>query len=101
MGRLYELEDRKAALQAQMAEAPADTPDVHPNIADLYRRKISRLAEALNGPADRDEASDARRGEVHAALTGSSGPSWTGWEPDTATRPKPELRACRYHWVRE
>ena len=94
MERLYELEDRKAALQARMAEAPADTPDVHPNIADLYRRKVSRLAEALNDPADRDEASDAlraliervvlmpgdRRGEVHAALHGEFGAilDWLG-----------------------
>ena len=85
--RLVALEAEEDALVAKLAEAPADTPDVHPNIAELYRRKVARLAEALNDPADRDEAADAlralidqvvltpgdRRGEVHAVLHGEFG----------------------------
>ena len=85
--RLYGLEDRAAELRAQQAAAPSDVPDIHPNIAELYRRKVTRLAETLNDPADRDEAADAlrsliekvelrpgsQRGEVHAVLHGEIG----------------------------
>jgi hypothetical protein len=64
-----------------------DTPDIHPNVADIYRRKVARLAEALNHPAERDEAADAirsliervtlipgaKRGQVDATLHGEFG----------------------------
>lgn len=55
-------------------------PDLHPNIAELYRRKVARLSEAHDHPDDKYEAMDAirqlvarviptpgpKRGEVHA-----------------------------------
>ena len=41
-----------------------DLPDLHPNIAEIYRRKVERLAEALNHPDDRDEAAEAVRGLI-------------------------------------
>ena len=47
-----------------MEAAPIDAPDIHPNIAEIYRRKVERLAEALNHPAERDEAADAIRGLI-------------------------------------
>ena len=94
MDRLLELEAREKALKAAMAEGPAQVPDVHPNIAELYARKVERLAEALNRPEDRDEAADAirsliervtltpgaKRGEVHATLHGEFGAilEWVG-----------------------
>ncbi|QCN97498.1 hypothetical protein D3093_19980 (plasmid) [Azospirillum argentinense] len=47
-----------------------DLPDVHPNIAELYARKVARLAEALNRPEERDEAAGTIRGLIeHITLT--------------------------------
>ena len=87
MDRLMDLEAQEDAIRARMDAAPLDTPDIHPNIAEIYRRKIARLAEALSHPDERDEAADAirgliekvtltpggRRGEVHAMLHGEFG----------------------------
>ena len=47
-----------------MAEALPAAPDIHPNIAEIYRKKVERLAEALGQPAERDEAADAVRGLI-------------------------------------
>ena len=47
-----------------MARSPVDLPDIHPNVADIYRRKVARLADALNHPEDRHEAADALRGLI-------------------------------------
>lgn len=69
-----------------MADAPQDVPDIHPGIAEIYRRKIAALLEALNDPETRLDASsdirscvgkivlhpDEKRGEVHANLHGCS-----------------------------
>lgn len=53
LDRLTVLEARQAELQERLAKAPVDIPDVHPNIAELYRRKVERLSEALDHPEDR------------------------------------------------
>ena len=84
--RLRELEARQDELNERLA-VPADVPDIHPNIAAVYRRKVARLAEALADPRDRDEAAAAirglierieltpgpKRGEMHATLHGDLG----------------------------
>ncbi|ADH88105.1 Resolvase domain protein [Ancylobacter novellus DSM 506] len=84
LDRLTVLEAKQAELQESLARAPVDVPDLHPNIAELYRRKVERLSEALDHPEDRYEAIDAirqlvtrvvltpgaKRGEVHAVLHG-------------------------------
>jgi len=84
LDRLTVLEAKQAALRESLAKAPADVPDLHPNIAELYRRKVARLSKALDHPDDRHEAMDtirqrvtrvvitpsATRGEVHAVLHG-------------------------------
>lgn len=62
MDRLLDFEAEEKVLKAAMAEAPADTPDIHPNIAGIFAKKVGRLAEALNRLEDRDEAADAIRG---------------------------------------
>jgi hypothetical protein len=36
-------------------------PDIHPNIADAYRRKVERLAETLRDPDTKLEAVTALR----------------------------------------
>ncbi|ALC11509.1 recombinase family protein [Sphingopyxis sp. 113P3] len=82
--RMAELERDKAEIIARMAQAPADVPDVHPNIASVYRRNVERFTEALNDPDGGREAAEAlrsligeivltpgpKRGEVHAELRG-------------------------------
>jgi site-specific DNA recombinase len=64
MERLKILEADAAALEQGLAEALLYVPDVHPNVAELYRRKIERLTEALNDPHDRTEAATALRGLI-------------------------------------
>jgi DNA invertase Pin-like site-specific DNA recombinase len=64
MERLKVLEAEVETLEAQMAEAPADVPDVHPNVGDLYRRKVERLVEALDRPEDHDHAAQALRAVI-------------------------------------
>ncbi len=82
--RLAELERQKAEIEARLASAPADLPDLHPNIAELYRARVVRLAETLNGPDASHEAREdirsligevvltpgEKRGELHAVLRG-------------------------------
>lgn len=92
--RVRDLEAQEDAIRARMEATPIETPDIHPNLAEIYRKKVERLAEALNHPAERDEAAEAirgliervtltpgpRRGEVNAALHGEFGTilEWTG-----------------------
>ncbi|WP_205911891.1 hypothetical protein [Rhodobacter sp. SGA-6-6] len=82
--RMDELERQKADIAARMAEAPADVPDVHPNVAANYSRNVVRFAEALSDPDGGRQAAEAlrsligeiivtpgeKRGEVHAELRG-------------------------------
>eukprot|EP00456_Euglypha_rotunda_P040184 TRINITY_DN31002_c0_g1_i1.p1 TRINITY_DN31002_c0_g1~~TRINITY_DN31002_c0_g1_i1.p1 ORF type:complete len:116 (+),score=24.03 TRINITY_DN31002_c0_g1_i1:105-452(+) len=83
--RMAELEREKAETTARLAEAPRAIPDIHPGIAEIYKRKVAALTETLKDPATRlDASSDIRslvgkivlhpgekRGEVHATLHGS------------------------------
>ena len=94
MDRMRELEARQDEIEERLSTVPADMPDIHPKIADIYRRKVERLAEALADPRDRDEAAEAirglierivltpgeKRGEMHAALHGDLGTilEWAG-----------------------
>jgi DNA invertase Pin-like site-specific DNA recombinase len=83
--RVAELERDKAEITARLAEAPQGIPDIHPGIAEIYKRKVARLTETLKDPQARlDTSADIRslvgkivlhsgdkRGEVHATLHGS------------------------------
>ena len=83
--RIAELERERAEAQVRLAKAPPIIPDVHPGIAEIYKRKVARLTETLNDPNTRlDASSDIRslvgrivlhpgdkRGEVHATLHSS------------------------------
>lgn len=85
--RLLDLEAQEDTIRARLAAAPADVPDIHPNIAEIYRGKVERLADALVCPEEREEAADAlrgliervvltpgtRRGQVNAMLHGEFG----------------------------
>ncbi len=59
--RLTELETKQDELTARLSEAPADIPDIRPNVAETYRRRIERLTVALAHPDDAVEAADAIR----------------------------------------
>jgi uncharacterized protein with von Willebrand factor type A (vWA) domain len=78
-----DLERQKAEIVARLTEALVDMPDVHPNLANLYRR-VERLTDALSDPDSGRQAAEAlrsligeivftpgaKRGEVHATLRG-------------------------------
>ncbi len=58
---LYALEARKRGLAAEMKQAPALSPRLHPKLADLYRQRVDRLQEELNRTELRSEAAQALR----------------------------------------
>ena len=61
--KLTDLEERKAALAAQLAELGDEEPvQLHPRLAERYRAKVADLSEALNDPETRVEAAEAMRG---------------------------------------
>jgi site-specific DNA recombinase len=99
MAHLRDLEARQDELTARLCRAPVDIPDLHPNVAGIYRRKVERLAEALRRPQERDEAAEAirglierisltpgaKRGEIAATLHGELGTilEWTAQKQNT------------------
>jgi site-specific DNA recombinase len=73
--RLDQREQRKATLAAELEAAPPPAPRLHPNLAELYRKKVASLQAALGDPATHAEALEILRGliervEVHATGDG-------------------------------
>ena len=82
--RLNALEKERAVLRERLEQVPQDLPDLHPNIAEHYRRKIERLTETLASPEVTPDAGEAirslvervtllpgaQRGEMQATLHG-------------------------------
>ena len=65
---------RREDLKAKLAAADAPPPLLHPEMAELYRQKVTTLAQALQEPETRVEATDALRGLIDAIiLTPSAG----------------------------
>ena len=107
--RLRELEARQDELNERLSAAPAELPDIHPGVADIYRRRVTRLAEALDHPGDRDAAASAIRslierivltpgkrwGQMDAVLHGDLGTilEWAGngRKRTEAASPGPEM----------
>jgi hypothetical protein len=58
---LTALESKQDELTARLAEAPQDVPDIHPGIAEAFRRKVERLTETLAHPEATVEATNALR----------------------------------------
>ena len=56
------LQARKTALQAKLDSADEPPPLLHPGMAELYRQKVTDLAQALEHPDTRTEAAEAIRG---------------------------------------
>ncbi len=64
------LEDRQASLSAQMTAAgtPEPVPTLHPNLPDLYRRKVEALEQALQDPSSAALAAEALRTLIDAIV---------------------------------
>ena len=66
--RMDELEGQKADTLARMKEVPADVPDIHPNVAEIYRRRMQHLTAALDDPEMRAEAAEVIRSAVDEVI---------------------------------
>jgi site-specific DNA recombinase len=62
--RMAELERQKAEIETRLREAAPDLPDVNPNVADVYRRRVQRLADTLADGETSHEAVAALRSLV-------------------------------------
>ena len=109
--RLTELETKQDGLTARLSDVPHDTPDIHPNIAETYRRRIERLTEALSHPDDALEAADAlrevidrivvtpgkSRGDYSITLQGELGTilDWIDRSGKPGYKPNPDLPTSR------
>ncbi|MFT4089952.1 MAG: recombinase family protein [Asticcacaulis sp.] len=105
------LEARKTELNALLADAPEDTPDILPSASAIYAKKVSALTEALNRKEERQEAAETlrgliekilltpgpERGEIYATLHGELGTilNWTEQQAigNTAKTTKPAADA--------
>lgn len=65
---MLELTARRDDLQQQVKTAHEPPPLLHPSMADLYRAKVEHLAEALQSPESRLEASDTLRGLIESIV---------------------------------
>ena len=61
---LDDLERRRAELAHRLATAPAPLPRLHPNLAEVYRRKVTELGAALRDPHSGAEALAILRGLI-------------------------------------
>ena len=68
------LDARRKELQAQLDTADEAPPLLHPEMAELYRQKVTTLAHALEAAETRTEAREALRGLIDAiTLTPEAG----------------------------
>jgi site-specific DNA recombinase len=74
--RLDELERRKAELQRDLDSAATPPPLLHPNLAEIYRDRVTRLHEAFTDETTRTEATDLLHGLIDRVLLhpGEHGP---------------------------
>ena len=59
--KIESMEGEVTTLKSELDAAPPLAPILHPNLAELYRRKIEHLREALNTPDSRTEAAEILR----------------------------------------
>ena len=75
------LDGRRKELEAQLKTADEPPALLHPEMARIYRTKVTELAEALQQPESRLEATEALRGLVDAiVLTPNGGKEELGIE---------------------
>ena len=109
--RLTELETKQDSLTARLSDTPQDVPDIHPGIAETYRRRIERLTAALAHPDDAVEAADAireiidrivitpgeTRRDLSITLQGELGTilDWIDHTGKPGYKPKPDIASSR------
>ena len=59
---------KREKLKATLSAADAPPPLLHPEMGGLYRQKVTALAQALEHPETRTEASEALRGLIDAIV---------------------------------
>ena len=67
------LEGDKLSTEEKLATEPPPPIQLHPNLADVYRKKVDQLTEALNTEDTRQEAGEIIRGlidEIHLVPDG-------------------------------
>ena len=62
------LDARRKELRAQLETADEPPPLLHPEMAELYRQKVTTLAQALELSETRTEATEALRGLIDAIV---------------------------------
>ena len=62
------LDARRKELQTRLQNAEEPPPLLHPEMAELYRKKVTTLAQALEHPETRTEATEALRGLIDAIV---------------------------------
>ncbi len=100
MARLHDLEAKQDELTERLSRAPVDIPDIHPNVAGIYRRKVERLTEALRHPQERNEAAEAIRGLIER-ITLTPGAKRGEIDATLARRPRHDPRMDRAHRPKE
>jgi site-specific DNA recombinase len=63
--KLDKLEQTKARLQCEIEGAPAPSTRLHPNLAELYRKKVASLQDALVDPVTKTEALEILRSLIN------------------------------------
>ena len=58
------MEAEVLTMKSELDSAPSPAPILHPNLAELYRRQVENLHEALNAPDSRTEAAEILRGII-------------------------------------
>ena len=61
LDKMKDLEAQQAVLQKTVNTAPPPPPTLHPNLAELYKRKVEALHASLNNPDTRTEAAEILR----------------------------------------
>ncbi|HEX4077502.1 MAG TPA: recombinase family protein [Rhizomicrobium sp.] len=106
--RLVELETERDALHERLAQSQQDVPDLHPNIAEHYRRKVEHLVAALASPDVTPDAAEAirslvervtlspgaKRGEMVMTLHGDLA-TIVEWTERTAQKSKTDIANSR------
>ena len=59
-----EMEAEVLTMRSDLDAAPSPAPILHPNLAELYRRQVKNLHEALNAQDSRTEAAEILRGII-------------------------------------
>ncbi len=109
--RLTELEAKQDNLTDRLSDTPQDVPDIHPGIAEAFRRRIERLTAALSHPDDALEAAEAireiidrivispgeKRGDLSITLQGELGTilDWIDRTDKPGYRPTIDTRQTR------